>query len=207
MIKGAIAEVEANSCISFVPRRNETDYVRFIKSEPGCFSHVGHQGGEQWVNLSNDSACVRHALVVHELMHVLGWFHEHSRPDRDQFIKIFWHNVLDEYKDNFRIFSDDQIFDVALLPYDYHSVTHYHSGAFSRFALLPTLSNWNNRQMTLGNSRGLSPGDVQKLRRGYACGDSEVQPKSIVLMAGKAGQTIPTLQLVLLAVFLSLTFH
>ena len=31
--------------------------------------------------------------MTHELMHALGFFHEHTRPDRDKFVKILWNNI------------------------------------------------------------------------------------------------------------------
>ena len=31
--------------------------------------------------------------VYHILYHVLGMYHEHQRPDRDQHIKILWANI------------------------------------------------------------------------------------------------------------------
>ena len=32
-------------------------------------------------------------IVVHELLHVLGFMHEHNRPDRDSFITMVWTNL------------------------------------------------------------------------------------------------------------------
>ena len=30
----------------------------------------------------------------HIMFHVLGRYHEHQRPDRDQYIKVEWNNIL-----------------------------------------------------------------------------------------------------------------
>lgn len=41
-------------------------------------------------------ACLRkgHGIVLHELMHVLGFWHEHARADRDRYIKVNWNEIL-----------------------------------------------------------------------------------------------------------------
>lgn len=59
-----------------------------------CFSGVGRSGGMQVVSLA--PACLRRGrgIVLHELMHVLGFWHEHSRADRDRYIRVNWHEIL-----------------------------------------------------------------------------------------------------------------
>ena len=59
-----------------------------------CYSRIGREpeGGEQVISIG--FGCVRVGTVVHEIMHSLGFFHEHTRPDRDKFIHIEWTNIL-----------------------------------------------------------------------------------------------------------------
>lgn len=59
-----------------------------------CWSDVGMIGLRQ--TLSLDDRCILASipgLIVHELMHTLGFYHEHQRPDRDEFVSIDLNNV------------------------------------------------------------------------------------------------------------------
>ena len=52
--------------------------------------------GSQDVSL--DDGCIsriRQGIVLHELMHAAGFFHEHTRSDRDTFIRINFENILE----------------------------------------------------------------------------------------------------------------
>ena len=62
--------------------------------------------------------------IVHEIGHAIGFFHEHSRPDRDEFITIHEENIDGEYMHNFRKCSYTLAEDEGI-PYDVGSIMHY----------------------------------------------------------------------------------
>ena len=60
---------------------------------PSCHSVVGRRGGWQEVGLS-DSCLQPQGVIIHELLHVLGLWHEQSRQDRDSYIEVLWDNIM-----------------------------------------------------------------------------------------------------------------
>lgn len=54
---------------------------------------VGRIGGEQKLSLA--TPCDRVAIVIHEFMHALGFWHEQSRVDRDKYVTIRWANIIE----------------------------------------------------------------------------------------------------------------
>ena len=66
------------------------DITRFIYR---CYSSVGRQDGGQVISLG--TTCEARYRALHEIMHALGFLHEHSRPDRDQYVKILHWNIED----------------------------------------------------------------------------------------------------------------
>lgn len=64
-----------------------------------------------------------HALL-HELGHIIGFHHEHQRPDRDLYIKIDLENQPLLFIMQFTYHEPDT-FNYKKYPYDIHSIMHY----------------------------------------------------------------------------------
>ena len=67
--------------------------------------------------VSLDQGCLHVNLVVHELMHAAGFFHEQSRTDRDDHIIINWSNINRGFERNFEKLGPDMI-QLLGTPYD-----------------------------------------------------------------------------------------
>ncbi len=48
--------------------------------------------GAQQLNLNNPK-CVKKGIVIHEVLHAAGFFHQQSSADRDEFVEIKWENI------------------------------------------------------------------------------------------------------------------
>ena len=58
-----------------------------------CCSFVGKRGnGPQAISIGKN--CDKFGIVVHELGHVVGFWHEHTRPDRDKHVQIIYKNIM-----------------------------------------------------------------------------------------------------------------
>ena len=126
-IATAISNYKKRSCVRFVPRTNEEDHVRFFKGE-GCFSMVGRVGGQQ--DISIGPGCEIPGIVMHEMFHSLGRWHEHSRPDRDLYVQIQYENVMSGSEINFEKLSTF-VATTQGITYDFDSIMHYLPNAFS----------------------------------------------------------------------------
>jgi len=93
LIHEAIKEYEKYTCIQLRPRTDEEDYVKFVSYNTGCWSYVGKIGGEQSINLQIPGCVTKKGTVIHEIMHATGFWHEHTRDDRDDYVTINWDNI------------------------------------------------------------------------------------------------------------------
>lgn len=154
------------SCIDFKPYEGESTFITFSK-QSGCWSYVGDLGTGQ--NVSIGSRCDTKAIVEHELLHALGFYHEQSRSDRDDYVVIHWDQILEGREHNFNKYEDDFITDLNT-PYDYESVMHYRPFSFNKNASIPTITTaipaFND---VIGQRLDFSAVDLERLNRKYEC--------------------------------------
>jgi len=134
------------------------DFVTF-QTGAGCNSLTGKRGGQQFVNLTETCGT---GNVIHEIGHVIGFWHEHAREDRDSFVRIRLENVQPglEYAFDRHVSDGD---DVGA--YDHGSIMHYDAYAFSRNSL-PTIEVLPPGGL-IGQRQALSPGDISAARQLY----------------------------------------
>ena len=60
-----------------------------------CCSYVGRMGAGQAQGVNLGRECIKMGTIAHEIGHVIGFWHEHTRPDRDLYVDIFKRNILD----------------------------------------------------------------------------------------------------------------
>ncbi|XP_049546486.1 hatching enzyme 1.2-like [Anopheles darlingi] len=161
----AFEQFHKKTCIRFVPHTKERDYVVIEGRNSGCWSAVGRMGGRQVVNLQRNGCLQQEGTIVHELMHVLGFLHEHTRYDRDRFVNIFFRNVRPNLLSNFGRESESQTTTLGM-QYDYGSVMHYSRTAFSKNGK-PTVEPKIKYSGQLGQRVGFSVKDVQKINKLY----------------------------------------
>ncbi|KAE8587888.1 hypothetical protein XENTR_v10022166 [Xenopus tropicalis] len=162
LFKSAMQEYESLTCVRFVPRANETAFLNII-SGSGCVSFLGKLGGAQTVQLAS-YGCIYRGIIQHELNHALGFYHEQSRSDRDDYVTIHTENILPGYEGNFNKANTNNLG----LEYDYSSVMHYPGDAFSKNGNL-TIVPKPDPTVPIGQRDGLSILDVSKINRLYQC--------------------------------------
>ncbi|CAF4779182.1 unnamed protein product, partial [Rotaria socialis] len=155
-------------CIMFRPRISSDPYYIRVTNGNGCSSYIGQNTGvtmNRTVTL-NYPGCFVQAIIMHELLHTLGFFHEQSRPDRDEYIRVNYENVILGMERNFEKY-DNSIADTLNTPYDYGSVMHYPNNGFSSNGL-PTIEPLQPN-VTIGQRANLSAIDIQEVRILYNC--------------------------------------
>ena len=170
-IRAALKIWSEVTCIKFIDVEEDIkngqfngSYVNIEKNEIRCSSFVGRNPDYQWLFLRED--CVqRIGIILHEIGHALGLWHEQSRPDRDNYVYV--DSFLNQVASNNFGKRRDSVIDYQATGYDYASVMHYPD----TFIEVTNLEEYERQgSPVIGNySRGLSESDILQVNRMYKC--------------------------------------
>ena len=156
-----------------------------------CYSYIGRIGGPQEISIGN--GCDHRGIVLHEIFHALGRWHEQSRPDRDNYIRVNFQNM--DRSEFYIVWHRSSTTDHTLLligvavnfekvtyseattnsiAYDFRSLMHYSAYAFSRNGQ-PTIQPLSSsvRLRELGQRESLSNEDLQHALALYCSGSQQ----------------------------------
>lgn len=170
LINSALFSLEQYSCIRFIKRTDEVDYINFVSTLNGCYSYVGRVGGKQIISImiSNGAGgtCLTKGTIMHETLHALGFYHMQSSQDRNSYVKINFKNIEDGKSNNFNANPTNR-YDTL---YDFSSIMHYGAYYFTRNGL-PTIEPIDKSVplSLMGQRQMLTTGDILRLSRSYSC--------------------------------------
>ena len=169
-VRDAMDDFEKKTCLRFGVNR-AGNRIKIVSKYSGCWSMVGmFGGGEQELNLQYPN-CDSFGITLHEIGHAIGFFHEQSRPDRDSYVNVLYVNIPASKRYNFMKRNDINSLGVK---YDYGSIMHYGTHAFSRNGQPTIQVNNPNAYTNQGNPKigqriGLSAKDIEQVNLLYSC--------------------------------------
>ncbi|MFC5046800.1 M12 family metallopeptidase [Aquimarina hainanensis] len=129
-LREAFKRWSSKTNIRFKERTNESYYVTIYQSNNVCSgcgrASFGVQGTRGTIQLGHSASI---SLIVHEIGHTLGFVHEQTRADRDNYVRIRWENIQPGMEGNFRKSNNARLLTDQ---FDINSIMMYHPYGFSK---------------------------------------------------------------------------
>ena len=170
-IRNKLAEFNRDTCVNvFECDRNDSRYSKKLRIEKGfgCASYVGMHMADQMLSLAD--RCENSHIPLHEVMHALGWLHEHQRGDRDNHVKVWPDRCTmtgQSYEGNMGKMGSEWHNDGS--PYDKSSVMHYSTTSCARDRNRPVITKPDGSALTLTVGDSLSRHDIWSINQIYEC--------------------------------------
>jgi len=172
VIRDGLTKWTENSCLTFVEEETPPDAPHLgFQTGTDCisFTAMGENNLPQLIFLRPSCFFVPGVVWV-EIGHAIGLWHEHQRPDRDQYVKVNTENIQADEVGNFLLLPD-RIVNTYSHQYDYGSIMHFEHWSYSANEL-PTVEPVDPLYLkTIGQRVEPSFWDVRKINQAY-CPDS-----------------------------------
>jgi hypothetical protein len=162
VIYDAIDYFRTHTPVRFVEaEEGDADMIVFVAATQNCASHLGRIGGPQPILVSPDCGKTE---IMHELMHALGFVHEHARLDRDQYLRVNWDHIAEEYYPQFNKVPDQWVHEYSgsVFDFDAESIMLYSETAFSKKPGLKSLESKTGKPLAPSRDQ-LSRTDRERL--------------------------------------------
>lgn len=96
LIQDRMRHISGSTCLRFVdvrdyPSQEPLKYLQIRQnSSQYCWTTTEQKNGSVVVTIQLGTNCMKERVILHELVHSLGFRHEHQRVDRKCYVKVFW---------------------------------------------------------------------------------------------------------------------
>lgn len=179
-IKKAMANISLHTGIVFTETKKTGNYYLKFNLSNGNSSMIGMTKGGNTINYAANQVI---GVYMHEIMHALGYFHEHTRTDRDNYVNILTNNIENGKQHNFEKYEIKYLgYDIG--DFDFNSIMLYSSYAFGKEGT-KTITIKNGGGIIYSNRVNLSEGDIKGLK--FIYGPETIKLKKDVIEDNSTG--------------------
>ncbi|CEF61593.2 Astacin-like metalloendopeptidase, partial [Strongyloides ratti] len=170
-IRRALKILETATCLRFKEEHSIKNCRSGLRFSASSFydSHLGRQTANSYQNIEIVKEYFNEGMILRMVLRALGVIYEHTRVDRNYYVKVVEENIKPFAKKYFEIYKK-HVFTHCIIPYEYGSLMHFGMYNFSRNGgktLIPRDRLYEN---TIGQTDMLTFNDVRTLNW-YYCSD------------------------------------